>query len=70
MKVDHETLKSKLTRGDITRVAEETGLSKPTVCDHLYGRVKHPSQLIIREALRIIRRREKQIEQINKEIHN
>jgi DNA-binding transcriptional ArsR family regulator len=54
-----ELIKAKLTRGDITSIAETIGLSKVVVSNHLLGKVKRPSILILKEAVKLIKERER-----------
>lgn len=54
-----ELIKAKLTRGDITSIAETIGLSKVVVSNHLLGKVKRPSILIMKEAVKLIKERER-----------
>ena len=62
-----EKVKDNLTRGDISRIAEKIGLSKMTVSNHLLGKTKQPSLLILEVAIKIINERkaaEKQLAKI------
>lgn len=54
-----DLIKAKLTRGDITSIAETIGLSKVVVSNHLLGKVKRPSILILKEAVKLIKDRER-----------
>lgn len=50
--------------GDYSRIAQETGLTKQTVWNHLNGMVKYPNLLILRAAINIIKRRKRRVQKL------
>lgn len=55
-----QEIKNQLTRGDITTIAEVTGLSKVTISNHIMGKVKRPAPLILKVAIDVIKQRQKE----------
>jgi|GEM_PF-4119445 len=65
-----QLVKGKLTRGDITSIAEKTGLSKVTISNHLTGKTKRPSYLILEVAVNIINKRKRDEARLAKKLES
>jgi hypothetical protein len=54
-----QKVQDQIERGDITSIHDKIGLSKATVSNHILGKTKRPSLLILEVAIQIINERKK-----------